>query len=74
MKCCGDRTTLAIWLRQANPLLASASHLANLLIVQISIAPKYYTILYKQFTYSFFYLNVFFGGIACAANAAAPGL
>lgn len=53
MKCCGDRTTLAIWLRQANPLLALASHLANLLIVQIglSIAPKYYTILYKQFTY-----------------------
>lgn len=51
MKCCGDRTTLAIWLRQANPLLASASHLANLLIAQISIAPKYYTILYKQFTY-----------------------
>lgn len=73
-----DRTTLAIWLRQANPLLALASHLANLLIVQISILPQN-TILFctSSLLINCFYLNVLWGlvgGVACAAKAAAPGL
>lgn len=77
MKCCGvvcDRTTLAIWLRQANPRLALASHLANLLIVQISLLPQNTILFCTSSLLINFLFKCFGGGVACAANAAAPGL